>query len=143
MQLFGFLSRESLKIYKMLLGVSGVGPKGGLAIISACPGDSLQMAIISGDSKAIAKAQGIGNKTAQKIILELKDKIDVEEMISATGTEDNGNKTTSTVQSDAIEALVALGYSQSAAYQAVKQVAGSESMDVEEVLKLALKNIAF
>ncbi len=142
MQLFGFLSRESLKLYKMLLGVSGVGPKGGLAIISACPGDSLQMAIISGDSKAIAKAQGIGNKTAQKVILELKDKISIEEVIVSSGAESFGKNTTSSAQTDAIEALTSLGYSQTAAFQAVKSVPNSETMDVEELLKLALKNIA-
>ncbi|MCR5737049.1 MAG: Holliday junction branch migration protein RuvA [Eubacterium sp.] len=141
-QLFGFLSRESLKLYKMLLGVSGVGPKGGLAIISACPGDSLQMAIISGDSKAIAKAQGIGNKTAQKVILELKDKISIEEVIASPGTETFGKNTASSAQTDAIEALTSLGYSQTAAFQAVKSVPNSETMDVEELLKLALKNIA-
>lgn len=72
MQLFGFLSKDELELFKKLISVSGVGPKGGLAIISACPGDSLQMAILSGDAKAISKAQGIGAKTAQRIIIELK-----------------------------------------------------------------------
>ncbi len=128
MQLYGFLTKDELELFKKLIAVSGVGPKGGLAIISACPGDSLQMAIISGDAKAISKAQGIGAKTAQRIIIELKDKIDIEDMISVKGTE----KATvnSTVQSDAIEALLALGYSRTDAFNAVKKVEISENMDV-------------
>lgn len=137
MQLYGFLSKEELKFFKMLIGVSGVGPKGGLAIISACPGDMLAMSILSGDAKAISKAQGIGNKTAQRIIIELKDKINIEEMISspqvAQETEEQG------ILGDAIEALTALGYSKTSAYNAVKQVKNAETMDVEELLKKALK----
>ena len=140
MQLFGFLTPDSLKMYKLLLGVSGVGPKGGLAIISACPGESLQMAILSGDSKAIAKAQGIGNKTAQKVILELKDKVDIGEIVTIESKQNFSNKTTA-VQSDAIEALVALGYSQSAAFNAVKAAYTSEDMDIETLLKNALNHI--
>ena len=139
MQLFGFLSKEELELFKKLISVSGVGPKGGLAIISACPGDSLQMAIISGDAKAISKAQGIGAKTAQRIIIELKDKIDIEEMISVKNT-DTVNMN-STVQSDVVEALAALGYSRTDALNAVKKVEISEDMDVETALKAALKNI--
>lgn len=114
-----------------------MGPKGGLAIISACPGDMLAMSILSGDAKAISKAQGIGNKTAQRIIIELKDKINIEEMISSPQvvqeTEEQG------ILGDAIEALTALGYSKTSAYNAVKQVKNAETMDVEELLKKALK----
>lgn len=139
MQLYGFLTKDELELFKKLIAVSGVGPKGGLAIISACPGDSLQMAIISGDAKAISKAQGIGAKTAQRIIIELKDKIDIEDMISVKGTETA--TVNSTVQSDAIEALLSLGYSRTDAFNAVKKVEISENMDVEMVLKSALKNI--
>lgn len=139
MQLFGFLSRDELEMFKQLISVSGVGPKGGLAIIAACPGDSLQMAILSGDAKSISKAQGIGAKTAQRIIIELKDKIDIDEMISVKNADTvNAN---STVQSDAVEALATLGYSKTDAFDAVKKVGVSEDMDVETVLKLALKNM--
>ena len=135
MQLYGFLSKDELNFFKMLLGVSGVGPKGGLAIITACPGDALAMSIISGDAKAIAKAQGIGNKTAQKIIIELKDKIDMggtdyEEIPAAKGDFD-----------DALEALVSLGYSKSDAYSAIKKVPNAKNMDAEDLLKNALKYI--
>lgn len=137
MQLYGFLSKEELNLFKKLIGVSGVGPKGGLSIITACPGDRLQMAIISGDAKAISKAQGIGAKTAQRIIIELKDKIDLEEVISTNSGEavaDTG------VKSDAIEALIALGYSRTSAFNAVNKV-DKVTDNVEELLKLALKNI--
>lgn len=140
MQLFGFLTKEELNLFKLLIGVSGVGPKGGMAIISACPGDSLQMAIISGDSKTISKAQGIGNKTAQRIIIELRDKLSIEEII---GGEEDAEQDTQirSVQNDAIEALVSLGYSRSEALNAIKRVGNQGNMDVEELLKQALKNI--
>ncbi len=137
MQLYGFLSKEELNLFKKLIGVSGVGPKGGLSIITACPGDSLQMAIISGDAKAISKAQGIGAKTAQRIIIELKDKIDLEEVISTNPGEAVAD---TEIKSDAIEALIALGYSRTSAFNAVNKVYKITD-DVEELLKLALKNI--
>lgn len=140
MQLFGFLTREELNIFKLLIGVSGVGPKGAISIISTCPGDSLHMAVISGDAKTISKAQGIGNKTAQRIIIELKDKLTPEDVIGldeGAGIISKG----SGIQSDAVEALVALGYSQSAALNAIKKIKNSENMDVEQMLKQALKNM--
>ena len=139
MQLYGFLSKDELNFFKMLLGVSGVGPKGGLAIITACPGDALAMSIISGDAKAIAKAQGIGNKTAQKIIIELKDKIDMDSVIGGTDYEEipaaKGDF------DDVLEALVSLGYSKSDAYSAIKKVPNAKDMDAEDLLKNALKYI--
>ena len=140
MQLFGFLTKEELKIFKLLIGVSGVGPKGAMAIIGTCPGDSLQMAIISDDAKAISKAPGIGNKTAQRIIIELKDKLDLESMFMA-GTENATPVISANAQSETVEALVSLGYSRSMALNAVKKIKNSETMDVEEMLKSALKNI--
>ncbi len=138
MQLFGFLSKNELEMFKKLISVSGVGPKGGLAILSALPENNLQMAIISGDAKAISKAQGIGAKTAQRIIIELKDKIDLEEMLEVS---DPGTTTDNAIQSDAIDALIALGYSKTESFNAVKKVSVDENMDVEDILKLALKNI--
>ena len=140
MQLFGFLSPESLQMYRLLLGVSGVGPKGGLSIISACPGDALQIAILSGDSKAISKAPGIGNKTAQKIILELKDKVDFDEMIDTIQPQAVSLSMTQ-AQSDVLEALVSLGYSQSSARDALKSVENSQEMETEDLLKEVLKHI--
>lgn len=142
MNLFGFLTKEELNIFKLLIGVSGVGPKGAMAIITACPGDSLHMAIISGDSKTISKAQGIGNKTAQRIIIELKDKLDLEEFIETENVlSDTAQSQLKGAQADATEALVALGYSRSVAYNAVKQVKVADDTDVEQLLKQALKNI--
>lgn len=140
MQLFGFLTREELNLFRLLIGVSGVGPKGAIAIISACPGDSLHMAVLSGDAKSISKAQGIGNKTAQRIIIELKDKLDLEEMIVTPNDLEEGNQE-NRMQSDTIEALVALGYARSDAFNAVKKIKNPENMDVEEMLKAALKNM--
>ena len=137
MQLFGFLTREELNIFRLLIGVSGVGPKGGMSIISSCPGNNIQMAILSGDSKAISKAPGIGNKTAQKIIIELKDKLDFEEMISDIGIDVTDE--ISTVQSDTIDALISLGYSRTDAFNSIKKIKGAKDMDVETLLKAALK----
>lgn len=139
-QLFGFLTPDSLQMYRLLLGVSGVGPKGALAIISACPQDTLQMAIISGDSKAISRAPGIGNKTAQKIILELKDKLDFDGMTMQASNR-NLPVNTTTAQNDAVEALISLGYSAASALNAVKAVENSQEMETEALLKEALKHI--
>ena len=138
MQLFGFLSKNELEMFKKLISVSGVGPKGGLAILSALPENNLQMAIISGDAKAISKAQGIGAKTAQRIIIELKDKIDLEEMLEVSSEAISSDNS---IQSDAIDALIALGYSKTESFNAVKKISIDENMDVEDILKLALKNI--
>lgn len=137
MNLFGFLNRDKLDIFKKLIGVSGVGPKGALAIISTLEGDSLYVAIATGDDKAISKAPGIGAKTAQKIVIDLKDKIDLEQII---GDFDDSNivNVASTVVDDAILALVALGYSNTEAKKAVSKVKITEDMDDEDVLRNAL-----
>jgi Holliday junction DNA helicase RuvA len=144
--LFGFLSRDDLEIYKMLIAVNGIGPKGALSILSAMSADDLRFAIISGDSKAISKAQGIGNKSAERIILELKDKI---KMFSIEDASDNiavsgviaGNDMSNPARNEAIEALTALGYSPTEALKAIKQVEISEDMDSGAILKAALKFI--
>ena len=145
MVLFGFPDREDLKMFQMLLTVSGVGPKGALGILSALSGDDLRFAILSGDSKAIAKGGGIGAKTAQRVILELKDKVSLEDAFETkTAHIAGGNVTVNgTVKNEAIQALVALGYSSSEAMKAVSQVEISQEHKVEDVLKLALKHMAF
>ena len=145
MVLFGFPDREDLKMFQMLLTVSGVGPKGALGILSALSGDDLRFAILSGDSKAIAKAPGIGAKTAQRVILELKDTVSLEDAFETkTAHIAGGNVTVNgTVKNEAIQALVALGYSSSEAMKAVSQVEISQEHKVEDVLKLALKHMAF
>ncbi|MCM1125135.1 MAG: Holliday junction branch migration protein RuvA [Lachnospiraceae bacterium] len=142
--LFGFLSRDELEIFKRLITVNGIGPKGGLAILSVMSADNLRFAILSGDAAAIAKAPGIGKKTAERVILDLKDKISLEdvlihkEMQTPAGTE---GPLEQKARNDAVEALTALGYSASDALHAVKKVPFEEDMDVETILKLALKNM--
>ena len=145
MVLFGFPDREDLKMFQMLLTVSGVGPKGALGILSALSGDDLRFAILSGDSKAIAKAPGIGAKTAQRVILELKDKVSLEDAFETKTAHIAGGNVmvNGTVKNEAIQALVALGYSSSEARKAVSQVEISQEHKVEDVLKLALKHMAF
>lgn len=141
-QLFGFLTKDDLDMYKQLITVSGIGPKGGLSVLSAMSADELRMAVIAQDAKAIAKAPGVGNKTAQRIILELKDKISLEdtfvtrESIAVPGQ----GAGTESARSEAVEALTALGYSASDALRAVKAVE-REDMDVEALLKAALKKM--
>lgn len=140
-QLFGFLSKDDLEIYKKLIAVNGIGPKGALSILSAMSADDLRMAIVSGNAKAIAKAPGVGNKSAERIILELKDKIALR--LSYGDDADFGSETyasqDSAAKNEAIEALVALGYSPSDAIKAIKQLEISDDMDSGAILKLALK----
>lgn len=149
MSLYGFGSRQELKLFKQLLGVNGIGPKGALGILSAMRPDDLRLAVISGDAKAIARAPGIGVKTAQRLILDLKDRISVEDMLKSPGdegkTETGAEKSglTDTAGKEAVEALVALGYSAMEAAKAVRKVEGTDGMTAEEVLKASLKYLAF
>ena len=144
MQLFGFLTRDDLEIFKLLMGVSGIGPKGGLSILSKLTADDLRFAIMSGDSKAISAAPGIGKKTAEKVIIELKDKLDIEQILNPSDSETKSaikmDSSANEVQSEAVQALVALGYGSTESLKAVNKV-NSENMTVEEVLKQALKNL--
>ena len=140
--LFGFLSRDSLDIFKKIITVNGIGPKGGLAVLSVMSADELKFAIISGNAQAITKAPGIGKKTAERVILDLKDKIYVEDtQIRKEISSYDGLPQTGKAQSEAVEALTALGYSATDALHAVRQIEHAEEMDVEAILKLALKNM--
>lgn len=144
--LYGFLSRDDLNMYRQLITVSGIGPKGGLSVLSAMSADELRMAVISQDAKAIAKAPGVGTKTAQRIILELKDKISLEDtaMMREVNQVPQGSMLTgkSLAQTEAVEALTALGYSPSEALRAVKAVLQeTPDLDVEALLKAALKKM--
>ncbi len=142
--LFGFLSKDDLEIYKKLIAVNGIGPKGALSILSAMSADDLRFAILSGDAAAIAKAQGIGKKSAERIILELRDKVqftvsaaaDLEVLTSSDTTAETNAK------NEAIEALTSLGYSPSDALRAVRQIELTEDMDAGTILKQALKLIS-
>lgn len=143
MQLFGFLTRDDLEIFKLVIGVSGIGPKGGLNILSCMSPDELRFAVMSGDAKAISAAPGIGKKTAEKLILELRDRVDIEDVLnnaahggdnqsSATGDGDSG------IQAEAVQALTALGYGNAESLRAVKKTS-PECASVEEILKEALQ----
>ena len=142
--LFGFLTRDELEIFKKLITVNGIGPKGGLAILSAMSADDLRFAIISGDAASISKAPGIGKKTAERVILDLKDKISIEDTLVQKEIyqySDSNGRGDQHAKNEAVEALTALGYSATDALHAVKAVQIEDDMDVETVLKLALKNM--
>lgn len=143
-QLFGFLTRSDLEIFKKLITVNGIGPKGGLAILSVMDADDLRFAIMSGDAKAISKAPGIGAKTAQRVILDLKDRISIDdEMISreiAQGSAASLRADTPQKQ-EAIAALVSLGYGQAESTKAVNAIEDIETLDSGAVLKAALKKL--
>lgn len=139
LQLYGFLSPDGIRMFRMLIGISGVGPKAALSILSLFEPSELQFVIMSGDSGSIAKAQGIGKKTAQKIILELKDKVNLEEAFEQKLTEQDNEG--GSVRKEAENALIALGYSGADAKKAVRNAEISPDADVEEVLKAALKQL--
>ena len=147
MQLYGFLNLDELKTFRLLLGVNGIGPKAALGILSGLTTDELRFAVLSDDVKTISKVPGIGKKTAQKLILELKDKIDLEEVFETKqehARETEGkmeSKEENAAKKDAVDALTALGYSSTEALRAVRQTGVTQDMDVETILKLALKNM--
>lgn len=145
MILYGFLTKDDLDLFKQLITVSGIGPKGALGILSALSADDLRFAILAGDSKTIAKAPGIGAKTAQRVILELKDKMSLEDAFEKKLDHEKVMVASSNnqVKNDAVLALTALGYSSSESLKAVSKVEITEDMDVEAVLKLALKHMSF
>ena len=149
MTLYGFLCRQDLKMFEQLLSVSGIGPKAALGILSALNPDDLRMAVISEDVKAISRAPGIGPKTAKRVILELKDRVRMEDVLPTVQDDSLGTLSSAPgqgvegVAKDAIEALVALGYSLTEATRAVCQVELSDGMSVEAVLKASLKYLAF
>ena len=142
--LYGFLTRDDLEMFKKQITVNGIGPKGGLAILSVMSADDLRFAIMAGDAATISKAPGIGKKTAERVILDLRDKISVEDTlihremqpVQIGSSSDNNH-----AKNEAVEALTALGYSATDALHAVKNVHIDENMDVETILKLALKNM--
>ena len=145
MILYGFLTKDELEIFKLLITVSGIGPKGGLAILSTLSADDLRFAVLSGDSKAIAKAPGVGSKTAQRVIIDLKDKLSLEDAFEKKLEHENEKiniASNSQVKNDAVMALNALGYSSSESLKAVSKVEITEEMDVEDVLKAALKHMS-
>ena len=145
LSLYGFLNRQDLDMFRRLIGVNGIGPKGALGILSALSPDDLRLAILTGDAKAISKAPGVGAKTAQRIILDLKEKVSAEEMLASVA--DTEERTSVPLMQEAgreaATALVALGYSNLEASKAVKNVQITEDMDAEAVLRASLKYLAF
>jgi len=144
--LFGFPTTEELDVFKLLIGVNGIGPKAALAILSVLSVKDLSLAIIAGDVKAITKANGVGKRGAERIIMELKDKLSVDDYF---GNESEYNSSESELSSsdyhngieDTVLALVSLGYSEFEAMKAIKMIPGAEQMDSQELLKLALKKM--
>lgn len=137
--LFGFLTRDQQDMFLKLIGVNSVGPKGALSILSVFSVPDLKYAILQGDSTKIAKAPTIGKKTAEKIIIDLKDKIDPNEVIGVMGeTEEEKSRSTLTGEAkDAVEGLVALGYDRRASEKAVVSVEGFEEMSSGDIIKKA------
>ena len=141
-QLFGFLTRDDLRVFKLVIAVSGIGPKGGLSILSHLSPDELCFAVSSHDAKAISGAPGIGKKTAEKLIIELQDKLSLEDVLERKRETESESVITSVgslIQTEAVQALVALGYGNAEALKAVKKVDIGEDAKVEDVLKQALK----
>lgn len=136
-ELFGFTEKEGLNMFKLLLGVSGVGPKAALAILSSLSPQNIIASIISGDEKSLCKAQGVGKKLAQRIILELKDKFKNYDFLKSEAFEDT-NEASASDYTEAIGALISLGYTRQEATLAIQKV-GCEDKSIEEIVKLALK----
>lgn len=138
--LFGFLNKDELYLFKKIITVSGIGPKGGLAFFNILNAEELRFAILSGNAKLLSSAPGIGKKTAEKLILELKDKLDWNgEMIKKEISGNiSGNSLANGLKQEAIDALVALGYGNKEANNAVMKV-DIDTEDVELILKEALK----
>lgn len=145
MQLYGFLEKEDLDFFKLLITVNGIGPKAAIAVLSSMPADILTFAILSEDIKTIEKAQGIGAKTAKKLVLELKDKVGIiKQAKNASSVDYNSDIATginSEIKREAAEVLAALGYSQTEAMKAISTVEMTEDITSEELVKLALKNL--
>lgn len=145
MKLYGFRAKDDLQMFKLLLGVNGVGPKAALGVLAGITADELRFAILSDDVKTLSKAPGIGKKTAQKLILELKDKMKLEDAFELKLAHEQeraavGAGEVSDGRQEAVEALVALGYSSADALRAVRKVTDVPPDDVEGLLKAALKN---
>lgn len=143
MKLYGFLTMDELRLFKLLICVNGIGPKGAQGILAVMEPDTIRMAILSGDAKTIGKCPGVGPKTAQRIILDLKDKISVEEVLVSTvsGASSAGSAMpNSEDKNEAVEALVALGFSATESLRAVNKV-DADGMNSSEIISAALKYI--
>lgn len=139
--LFGFASQQELSCFRMLLSVSGVGPKAALTILSDATPERFALLVATGDSKALTKTKGIGTKTAQRIVLELRDKITGEQAsLGVSGLEEISLSPESGSVGEAVAALVVLGYSQSEAASALAKL--DASLSAPELIRLSLKELA-
>lgn len=143
-ELYGFADQEELNCYKMLTSVSGVGPKAALAILSVAPPSQLALAIITEDEKLLTQAQGIGKKIAQRIVLELRDKMSKGQLETTASAGNNivmPEKGSINHIQEAVAALMVLGYSQAEAFKAMEGL-NSEGMDAESIIRYCLKKLA-
>ena len=140
MQLYGFLTGEDLQVFRLLIGVSGIGPKAGLNILSCLSPDELRFAVLAGDVKTISSAPGIGKKTAEKLILELKDKMSIEDVLEQAAHGSEQSKEIEATDTGMQAALTALGYGSAESLRAVKKVS-VDCTSVEDLLREALKNL--
>lgn len=140
--LFGFLTKEEKEMFGMLLSVNGVGPKAAMAVLGSLTLDELRFAILADDAKTIAKAPGIGPKSAKRIILDLKDKIDMEEAVGIRLDNGAAIAAEASVKNDTVAALVALGYSGAEALRAYNEIENADAMDTDTALKECLKRMA-
>lgn len=146
MQLYGFWNKDDLQMFRLLLGVNGIGPKAALGVLAGLTSDELRFAVLSDDVKTLSKAPGIGKKTAQKLILELKDKLKLEDAFEKKLAHEQEAAVLAGAdfhdgRQEAVEALTALGYSSSEALKAVRRVTDVDPGDVEAILKAALKQL--
>lgn len=142
-ELFGFMSEDELSSFKMLITVSGVGPKAAISILSELTPVKLSIAICSDDKKAISRANGIGPKTAARIVLELKDKLKGQSFIDTEGTisaEELTVATPSGKKKDAEDALTGLGYSKSEVVAVLKTI-NTDALEIDEIIRQALKKL--
>ena len=142
-ELYGFIDEEELSCFKMMIGVSGVGPKAALSILSVAPPDRLALAIITGDEKLLMQAPGIGKKIAQRIVLELRDKMSKEQLETASASSPVAAAAVSggvNHTQEAVAALMVLGYTQAEALHAMEGL-DAAGMDAEEIIRQCLKKL--
>ncbi len=139
--LFGFLTGEQIDYFNKLIAISGIGPKAAISILGTLSVQDLAFAIIAEDAKAISRAPGVGPKAAQRIILELKGKIDTQEAVGAPMSMGSAPKTVLRADTEAVNALIALGASPSEAQKTVMQI-GAEGMTTEDIIKEALRRMS-
>ena len=141
-KLYGFASREDRRIFTLLLKVNGIGPRLAMSIMSAVSADELKLAVVTGDVKTLSRAPGLGKKTAEKLILELKDSFNAAEVITGGSAPQGAPLVLDDAFSEAAQALMALGYSSSEAMKAVRQVEAFDGITVDDVLQEAFRHLA-